>query len=160
MYACGGGGGGWPQVTLWPGLQADLVNAGASWVDEEVVVDHGLVTSRKPDELPVFSGGEPSALLQEHEEVTDPRTRELRFDIPLLASRLIAALDWVEREPSAATLPVGCFGATQLFGEPGALDTVADLACSGSLNIYPTVKRWEVDGGTVCRSPRGWPRAR
>ncbi len=33
-------------VTSWPSLQADLTNAGATWVDQEVVVDHGLVTSR------------------------------------------------------------------------------------------------------------------
>ncbi|MFI4949966.1 MAG: type 1 glutamine amidotransferase domain-containing protein [Caulobacterales bacterium] len=42
------------RMTSWPSLQADLRNAGADWVDEEVVVDHGLVTSRKPDDLPAF----------------------------------------------------------------------------------------------------------
>ena len=41
-------------VTSWPSLQTDLRNAGAEWVDEEVVVDQGLVTSRKPDDLPAF----------------------------------------------------------------------------------------------------------
>lgn len=41
-------------VTSWPSLQTDLRNAGANWVDQEVVVDHGLVTSRKPDDLPAF----------------------------------------------------------------------------------------------------------
>ena len=41
-------------VTSWPSLQTDLRNAGASWVDEEVVVDEGLVSSRKPDDLPAF----------------------------------------------------------------------------------------------------------
>jgi protease I len=41
-------------VTSWPSLQTDLRNAGATWVDEEVVVDGGLVTSRKPDDLPAF----------------------------------------------------------------------------------------------------------
>jgi protease I len=41
-------------VTSWPSLQTDLRNAGANWVDEEVVVDNGLVTSRKPDDLPAF----------------------------------------------------------------------------------------------------------
>ena len=41
-------------VTSWPSLQKDLRNAGANWVDEEVVVDEGLVTSRKPDDLPAF----------------------------------------------------------------------------------------------------------
>jgi protease I len=42
------------KMTSWPSLKADLRNAGAEWVDEEVVVDHGLVTSRKPDDLPAF----------------------------------------------------------------------------------------------------------
>ncbi len=42
------------RVTSWPSLQTDLRNAGAEWVDEEVVTDHGLVTSRKPDDLPAF----------------------------------------------------------------------------------------------------------
>jgi len=42
------------RMTLWPSLEADLRNAGAEWVDEEVVVDRGLVTSRKPDDLPAF----------------------------------------------------------------------------------------------------------
>jgi deglycase len=42
------------KVTSWPSLQTDLRNAGADWVDEEVVVDNGLVTSRKPDDLPAF----------------------------------------------------------------------------------------------------------
>jgi protease I len=42
------------KVTSWPSVRTDLVNAGAEWVDEEVVVDEGLVTSRKPDDLPAF----------------------------------------------------------------------------------------------------------
>lgn len=42
------------KVTSWPSLEADLKNAGADWVDQEVVVDNGLVTSRKPDDLPAF----------------------------------------------------------------------------------------------------------
>jgi len=43
------------RMTSWPSLQTDLKNAGASWVDEQVVVDRGLVTSRKPDDIPAFS---------------------------------------------------------------------------------------------------------
>ncbi|MGI5995764.1 MAG: type 1 glutamine amidotransferase domain-containing protein [Saccharomonospora viridis] len=42
------------RLTSWPSLQTDLRNAGAEWVDEEVVVDNGLVSSRKPDDLPAF----------------------------------------------------------------------------------------------------------
>jgi protease I len=41
-------------MTSWPSLKTDLTNAGADWVDREVVVDHGLVTSRKPGDLPAF----------------------------------------------------------------------------------------------------------
>jgi protease I len=41
-------------MTSWPSLEADLTNAGARWIDQDVVVDHGLVTSRKPDDLPAF----------------------------------------------------------------------------------------------------------
>src|SRR5947199_6182870 len=42
------------RLTSWPSLRTDLRNAGADWVDEEVVTDGGLVTSRKPDDLPAF----------------------------------------------------------------------------------------------------------
>ncbi|HLY50730.1 MAG TPA: type 1 glutamine amidotransferase domain-containing protein [Solirubrobacteraceae bacterium] len=42
------------RITSWPSLQTDLRNAGAEWVDEEVVVDNGLVSSRKPDDLKAF----------------------------------------------------------------------------------------------------------
>ncbi len=43
------------RMTSWPSLQTDLRNAGADWVDEEVVVDGKLVTSRKPDDIPAFN---------------------------------------------------------------------------------------------------------
>ncbi|MBW4647198.1 MAG: type 1 glutamine amidotransferase [Kastovskya adunca ATA6-11-RM4] len=42
-------------VTSWPSLSTDLRNAGANWVDQEVVVDSGLVTSRNPNDLPAFN---------------------------------------------------------------------------------------------------------
>jgi len=42
-------------VTSYPSLQTDLKNAGARWVDEEVVVDNGLVTSRNPNDIPAFN---------------------------------------------------------------------------------------------------------
>jgi len=41
-------------VTSWPTLRTDILNAGGNWVDEEVCVDAGLVSSRKPDDLPAF----------------------------------------------------------------------------------------------------------
>ena len=43
------------RVTSWPTLQTDIRNAGGEWVDEQVVVDDGLVTSRKPDDIPAFN---------------------------------------------------------------------------------------------------------
>lgn len=42
-------------MTSYPAIKIDLINAGANWVDEEVVVDQGLVTSRKPDDIPAFN---------------------------------------------------------------------------------------------------------
>jgi protease I len=42
------------RMTSWPSLKTDLTNAGAQWVDEAVVADKGIVTSRKPDDLPAF----------------------------------------------------------------------------------------------------------
>jgi protease I len=42
-------------MTSWPSLRTDLTNAGALWVDQEVVRENGLVTSRKPDDLPAFN---------------------------------------------------------------------------------------------------------
>ncbi|OWV09287.1 peptidase C56 [Micromonospora wenchangensis] len=42
------------RITSWPSLRTDLTNAGATWVDEQVVTDGNLVSSRKPDDLPAF----------------------------------------------------------------------------------------------------------
>lgn len=42
-------------VTSWPAIKTDVRNAGATWIDQEVVVDNGLVTSRKPDDIPAFN---------------------------------------------------------------------------------------------------------
>ena len=42
------------RITSWPSLRTDIRNAGGNWVDEEVVVDQGLVSSRRPDDLPAF----------------------------------------------------------------------------------------------------------
>jgi len=51
-------------VTSWPSIRTDLINAGARWVDREVVEDGNLITSRKPDDLPAFS----QAILRRLEE--------------------------------------------------------------------------------------------
>jgi protease I len=60
------------KLTSWPSLQTDLRNAGAEWVDEEVVVDQGLVTSRNPDDLPAFC----SKAVEEIAEGTHAEQRE------------------------------------------------------------------------------------
>jgi len=51
-------------LTSYPAIKADLANAGAIWVDQEVFVDNGLVTSRKPDDLPAFN----RKMIEEFEE--------------------------------------------------------------------------------------------
>jgi protease I len=43
------------RMTSWPSLKTDILNAGGEWVDQEVVVDDNLVTSRKPDDIPAFN---------------------------------------------------------------------------------------------------------
>lgn len=55
-------------MTSYPSLRTDLVNAGANWVDEEVVVDQGFVSSRTPDDLPAFN----RKLVEEISEGTHP----------------------------------------------------------------------------------------
>jgi len=58
-------------VTSWPSLRTDLLNAGARWVDREVVVDGNIITSRKPDDLPAFC----DAILRQLEEGVPARAR-------------------------------------------------------------------------------------
>ena len=43
------------KLTSWPSLKSDIRNAGGTWVDEEVVIDQGLITSRKPADIPSFN---------------------------------------------------------------------------------------------------------
>ena len=43
------------KMTSYPSLKTDLINAGADWIDQEVVIDHGLITSRTPKDLPAFN---------------------------------------------------------------------------------------------------------
>src|SRR5262245_31929158 len=60
------------KVTSWPSLQTDIRNAGGTWVDEEIVIDRGLFTSRKPDDLPAFC----AKLVEEVAEGVHPEQRE------------------------------------------------------------------------------------
>jgi protease I len=57
------------RITSWPSLKTDIRNAGGDWVDEEVVVDDGLVSSRKPDDLPAFC----AKVVEELTQPTHPR---------------------------------------------------------------------------------------
>ncbi len=43
------------KVTSWPSVKTDIINAGGEWYDAEVMTDQGLVTSRKPDDIPAFN---------------------------------------------------------------------------------------------------------
>jgi protease I len=63
------------RVTSWPSLQADLGNAGATWVDEEVVIDGTLVTSRKPEDIPAFSRATIALIASAGERARDVATR-------------------------------------------------------------------------------------
>jgi protease I len=58
------------RMTSWPSLQTDLRNAGADWVDEEVVVDGNLITSRNPDDLDAFS----AAIVEEFARADEEET--------------------------------------------------------------------------------------
>lgn len=69
------------KVTSYPSLKADLRNAGAEWVDEEVVVDNGLVTSRRPDDLPAFN----RKMLEEFQEGIHEGQRTPVYADPALA---------------------------------------------------------------------------
>ena len=59
------------RMTSWPSLATDLRNAGAQWVDQECVVDNGLVTSRKPDDIPAFN----RKMIEEFAEGAHDRTK-------------------------------------------------------------------------------------
>ena len=63
-------------LTSWPSLQTDIRNAGGTWVDEEVVVDSGLTTSRNPDDIPAFN----AKMIEEfcegpHDDAPEPEGR-------------------------------------------------------------------------------------
>jgi protease I len=61
------------RLTSWPAIQDDVRHAGGEWVDEEVVVDGGLVTSRKPDDIPAFN----EKMIEEFCEGEHARQREM-----------------------------------------------------------------------------------
>jgi len=64
------------KITSWPSLQTDLRNAGANWVDEEVIVDAGLVSSRNPDDLPAFNAKIVEEFAEGKHEASAEKTRQ------------------------------------------------------------------------------------
>jgi protease I len=64
------------EMTSWPSLKTDLRNAGARWVDREVVADNGIVTSRKPDDIPAFN----KKMIEEFREGVHDRGASARSD--------------------------------------------------------------------------------
>ena len=66
-------------ITSWPSLKTDVENAGGTWVDEEVHVDSGLTTSRKPDDLPAFNAKMIEEFCEgEHDDLPQPEGRFAR----------------------------------------------------------------------------------
>jgi protease I len=61
------------RLTSWPAIQVDVQNAGGHWVDAEVLVDNGLITSRKPDDIPAFN----EKMIEEFAEGVHAKQREL-----------------------------------------------------------------------------------
>ena len=72
-------------LTSWPSLQTDLRNAGATWVDEEAVVDQGLVTSRAPDDFPAFNAKIIEEFAEGAHDVAD-KAEPARFEKSTVAS--------------------------------------------------------------------------
>ena len=64
------------ELTSWPSLETDIRNAGGMWLDRPVVVDEGIITSRKPDDLPAFCG----KLLEEFDEGIHEELAEATLD--------------------------------------------------------------------------------
>jgi protease I len=58
------------KLTSWPSLHTDIRNAGGNWVNQEVVVDGNLVTSRKPDDIPAFNTQMLSLFAQKQPAIT------------------------------------------------------------------------------------------
>jgi deglycase len=99
-------------ITSWPGIRDDVVNAGATWLDEPVVWDHNLVTSRGPQDmvpfvkamLQHFAGEAPVSASAAHHEQSAPQ----RTEPP---SVMIAALKWLPRPSFRTAVGVGLVAA-------------------------------------------------
>lgn len=63
-------------ITSWPSLQTDIRNAGGNWVDQEVATDNGIVTSRKPDDIPAFNKKMLEELAEGRHDKREKQTKE------------------------------------------------------------------------------------
>ncbi|MEV4630424.1 hydrolase [Micromonospora sp. NPDC049523] len=122
------------ETTIWAGevqLTADLVTPTEGTVGV-VLFAHGSGSSRRsPRNVAVARVLNQRALatvlvdlLTPEEEQADEETAELRFDIPMLAGRLVGVIDWLRAEPDTAALPIGLFGAST--GAAAALVAAAE----------------------------------
>src|SRR4051795_863012 len=101
-------------LTSWPGIRDDLVNAGASWLDQELVRDGNLTTSRGPQDMSAFVSGMMDAFAQTSPEpaTTAPRRESDRQrDAPV--GWAIAALRWSPKPSAAAVVGIGMAAAAQ-----------------------------------------------
>jgi protease I len=91
-------------LTSWPGIRDDLVNAGATWLDRDVVRDHNLVTSRGPQDMRTFLPATLDVFAESTEQsqaVTNHNGSDPQLDRPL--GWAVSALRWSPK-PSAAAL--------------------------------------------------------
>ncbi|MGZ5568482.1 MAG: type 1 glutamine amidotransferase domain-containing protein, partial [Limisphaerales bacterium] len=72
------------RMTSWPSLKTDLTNAGAHWVDESVVTDSNLVTSRKPDDIPQFNQTMINEFAMAFAQPRQEQTQEIAETAPVL----------------------------------------------------------------------------
>jgi protease I len=70
------------HVTSWPSIKTDLINAGARWVDREVVIDGNIITSRRPDDLPAFSDAILRVLAEGVPALAEPVAGQPRAEAP------------------------------------------------------------------------------
>ena len=103
-------------LTSWPGIRDDLVNAGATWLDQELVRDRNLITSRGPQDMAAFVPGMLDAFAKASPEPTTTPTTTRRESDPQRDAPpgpVIAALRWSPKPSAAAVVGIGLAAAAQ-----------------------------------------------